>query len=103
MVVHNKGEFSGGGAFHGVGRQEDPDPGVSGRVKWHILGEDWGGVAGIRCGGGVGELEETCDGAVRVSDDLEVVVGINGGDWDCVLVLIGTRHGDWRLWSGMRI
>lgn len=81
MVVNDKREFFGGGIIlHCLRRQEDPDPCMSGRVKWNIFGEDWGEVGGrIRCGGGAWKLEETRNGAVRVWDDLEVVVGINGG------------------------
>ena len=47
----------------------------------------------IQCGRGTWDLKAASDGAVGVSDDLEVVIGINGADRKLVLILMNmTRH-----------
>ena len=75
----------------------ESDPGVSGRVEKDVFGKGLGGV-GFRCGGGAGEMREARDRVVRVADDLEVVIRINGADWIGVILvnLVMTGHGDIR-------
>ena len=55
-------------------------------VESDIFGDHRGGIVVIRCGRGARNFAETFDGTVTVLDDLEVLIGINGGNRWCSLI-----------------
>ena len=59
-------------------------------VESDIFGDHRGGIVVIRHSRGARNFIKTFDGTITVLDDLEVLVGINGGSQWCSLVF---EHG----------